>query len=101
GGAEAKRLPGDNTYGLSAGTGLTATSRDATTRRNLDVMLTVLHNRILIGRNIFDRRWVKLALSVWAFIAFYDTLVSQFFPEKLAQKAPKIRELISETSGWL
>src|SRR5205807_3833707 len=35
------------------------------------------------------------------FIAFYDTLVSQFFPEKLAQKAPKIRELISETSGWL
>jgi hypothetical protein len=57
--------------------------------------------RVISARKIFGRPWVRLALTIWAFIAFYDTLVSQFFPEALAKKAPKIRELIAETSGWL
>jgi hypothetical protein len=57
--------------------------------------------RIAVARKIADRLWVKIVLGIWAVIAFYDTLVSQFFPDSWAKKAPKMRELIAETSGWL
>jgi len=60
-----------------------------------------LRERAIVARKIFGRRWVKIAVWLWAGIAFYDTLVSQFFTERWAKKAPKMRELIAETSGWL
>src|ERR1035437_2465984 len=57
--------------------------------------------RALVVRNVLDRRWVKIALGVWPFVASYDLLISQILPERWADKAPKVRDLIGETSGWL
>lgn len=57
--------------------------------------------RAFVVRNVLDRRWVKIALGVWPFVASYDLLISQILPERWADKAPKVRDLIGETSGWL
>lgn len=60
-----------------------------------------LRERFGIARNIAQRRWVKVALLGWGLIAAYDTFVSQFVPESVSNRFPKIRELIAVTSGWL
>ena len=64
-------------------------------------MVANFRKRIGIARKILARRWVSVALQLWGLAAAYDTLVSQFFPETLAKRAPKIRELIEGSSGWL
>jgi len=33
--------------------------------------------RAFVVRNVLDRRWVKIALGVWPFVASYDLLISQ------------------------
>jgi hypothetical protein len=60
-----------------------------------------LQERAALARKILNRPLVKVAVAAWAVITAYDTLVSQFFPEDWAKNAPKIRELVSATSGWL
>jgi hypothetical protein len=57
--------------------------------------------RAAMARKILNRPLVKAAVAAWAVITAYDTLLSQFFPEDWAKKAPKMRELVSATSGWL
>jgi hypothetical protein len=60
-----------------------------------------LRERVAVARKIFDRRWVKIALVTWGLIAAYDTFLSQFVPEPLAKRFPKMHELITAWSGWL
>src|SRR5262249_42480152 len=60
-----------------------------------------LRERVAVARRIFDRRWVKIALVTWGLIAAYDTFLSQFVPEPLAKRFPKMHELIAAWSGWL
>jgi hypothetical protein len=60
-----------------------------------------LKERLAVLRQIFNHRWVKVALGLWVWVATYDTFVSQVVPEDLAQKAPKLRGVIAMTSGWL
>jgi hypothetical protein len=57
--------------------------------------------RAAVARAILDRKWVKIALGLWTFVASYDLLISQILPERWADKAPKVRDLVAETSGWL
>jgi hypothetical protein len=60
-----------------------------------------IRERWRIVRNIFERRWVKIGVAVWAVVGTYDTFISQFVPESWAQKFPKMHEIIAATSGWL
>jgi hypothetical protein len=60
-----------------------------------------IKDRIEVVRKILDRRRVKAALVVWGIIATYDTLLSQFVPEPVAKRFPKIYDLLEATSGWL
>ncbi len=60
-----------------------------------------LNERIAVIAKIAERRWVRIALGLWAVIAFYDAALSQFMPESVAKKFPKMYELIAVTSGWL
>jgi hypothetical protein len=59
------------------------------------------NERLTVTLKIADRLWFRIALSVWGAVAFYDTVVSQFVPESLAKRFPKMYELITETGGWL
>lgn len=43
----------------------------------------------------------QFALSLWAIIAAYDTALSQIIPASWVERFPKVRELITMTSGWL
>jgi hypothetical protein len=49
---------------------------------------------------VYNHRWVKRALAIWAFVAAYDTVSSQILPVSVANHAPKVREVIAMTSGW-
>lgn len=60
-----------------------------------------IQSRVVIVRRIWGHAWVRLALWVWAAIATYDTALSQIIPTSWGQHAPKIREFIAVTSGWL
>jgi hypothetical protein len=60
-----------------------------------------LRDRLQTIRRIFDRRWVKITLGVWALIAAYDTFSHQVVPEKYAQKLPRVWDAVAVTSGWL
>jgi hypothetical protein len=60
-----------------------------------------LFQRIKVARKVLDRRWVKIALGLWPILASYDLFVSQLLPEPWADRAPKMRDIIAETSGWL
>jgi hypothetical protein len=60
-----------------------------------------LRRRLEVARQIADRWWVKLALGIYGFLAFYDLAVSQFVPESLAKRFPKMHEIIAVTTGWL
>ena len=64
-------------------------------------MANVFGERLPVLRRVLDHPWVKIALAVWAIIAAYDTFSSQILPEWLAAKAPKVREVVAMTSGWL
>ena len=57
--------------------------------------------RMTVARKIWERPWVKLTLGIWSVLASYDLFVSQLLPKRWAEKAPKLRDLIAETSGWL
>src|SRR5262249_53389776 len=58
-------------------------------------------DRLKIARLVLDRPWVKVALFGWAAICTYDTLLSQFVPESLAKKFPKMHEVIEATTGLI
>jgi len=60
-----------------------------------------LSQRIEVVRRVLDRRWVKIALGLWPVLASYDLFVSQLLPERWADRAPKMRDILAETSGWL
>jgi hypothetical protein len=60
-----------------------------------------LKKRLELARKIVDHPAVRVALLLWAIIAAYDTFSSQILPDTLAKKAPKVREVIVMTSGWL
>ena len=64
-------------------------------------MVGSLKDRLELAKKIIDHPAIRVALLIWAIIAAYDTFSSQILPETLAKKAPKVREVIVMTSGWL
>jgi len=56
---------------------------------------------IEILRKIEQRRWVKFLLGIWAVVAIYDLLLSQFIPEEFSTKAPKAWKIAMITGGWV
>jgi hypothetical protein len=60
-----------------------------------------LRRRWEIAKKISERRWVRWAIALYGLVAAYDLFLSQFVPESLAKKFPKMHELIVATSGWL
>jgi hypothetical protein len=51
--------------------------------------------------DILDRPIPKLLLWAWSAIASWDTFVSQFIPEEISKKFPKVHQVIVMTSGWV
>jgi hypothetical protein len=60
-----------------------------------------ISERAEMARKIFWRSWVKVFLGAWSVLAIYDLLVSQIVPTFLADRAPKLRDVLAETGGWL
>jgi hypothetical protein len=53
------------------------------------------------AKQIFSRRWVRVALGVWAVICFYDTAGSQFLPPSWQSKRPTVYTGVEMTTGLL
>jgi hypothetical protein len=58
-------------------------------------------HRLAFLRGILRPAWLRVALPIWGVLTFYDTLSSQILPEHLARQAPKLREIVATTSGYL
>lgn len=60
-----------------------------------------LAERWQLLRRILDRPWLRFCAILWAGVSAYDLLASQLLPAGLAEQLPKVREVVSMTSGWL
>jgi hypothetical protein len=56
---------------------------------------------IALSRKIQQSWWVRWALGIWASIAIYDLLLSQYIPAEFSKKAPKAWEVALIAGGLL
>jgi len=64
-------------------------------------MLEWLSDRVDAFWSAIDRPKWKGLLIVWAVIGVYDQFADQIAPSWLEQHMPKVRDMISVTTGWL
>src|SRR5580658_9472094 len=63
--------------------------------------------RLGFFRSLVKSSWVRIALPIWAFVATYDTFISEALPPSWSEKAPKLYGAIEMTShlipwyGWI
>ena len=57
--------------------------------------------RLGMARLILRYLWVKIGLGLWGIIGVYDLLLSQIIPDEVGKRFPRVRHVMSMTSGWL
>jgi hypothetical protein len=60
-----------------------------------------LSERWEIIKAVLSRRWFKIAFVFWTIVGAYDLLGAQILPEFVANKLPRVRDIVGMTTGWL